>query len=73
MDLSYTETQDMLRDTLARFLADGLGDKLADDGDGALTAIELSEYVHARYRADVKSAAEAAIAGIKGGSITVQP
>ncbi len=22
MDLSYTETQDMLRDTLARFLAD---------------------------------------------------
>ena len=25
MDLSYTETQDMLRDTLARFLADNYG------------------------------------------------
>lgn len=40
---------------LARFLDEGIGDKLADDGDGALTALELSEYVQARYRADVKS------------------
>ncbi len=40
---------------LARFLDEGIGDKLADDGDGALTALELSEYVQARYREDVKS------------------
>lgn len=42
---------------LAQFLADGIGDHLADtDGDGALTAIEVSQYLHERYRADVKSA-----------------
>lgn len=40
---------------LARFLSEGIGEKLADDGDGALTALELSEYVQARYRTDVKS------------------
>lgn len=43
---------------LARFLADALGEeRLADDGsDGIVTALELSEYVQARYRTDVKSA-----------------
>jgi hypothetical protein len=42
---------------LALFVADAIGDHLADaDGDGQLTAIELSQYVHERYRADVKSA-----------------
>ena len=41
---------------LSLFLADAIGDRLADaDGDGELTAIELSQYVHERYRADVKS------------------
>lgn len=41
---------------LALFLADAIGDRLGDaDGDGQLTAIELSQYVHERYRADVKS------------------
>ncbi len=40
---------------LARFLDEGIGDKLADDGDGELNALELSEYVQARYREDVKS------------------
>ncbi len=41
---------------LALFLADAIGDRLGDaDGDGELTAIELSQYVHERYRADVKS------------------
>jgi hypothetical protein len=42
---------------LALFVSDAIGDHLADaDGDGQLTAIELSQYVHERYRADVKSA-----------------
>lgn len=41
---------------LAHFLADAIGERLADeDGDGQLTAIEVSQYVHERYRADVKS------------------
>ncbi len=41
---------------LALFVADGVGEHLADgDGDGQLTALELSQYVHERYRADVKS------------------
>jgi hypothetical protein len=41
---------------LAVFLADAIADGLADgDGDGAVNAIELSQYVHERYRADLKS------------------
>jgi len=41
---------------LALFLADGIGDGLADgDGDGEITTLELSQYVHERYRTDVKS------------------
>lgn len=42
---------------LAVFFADALGDGLADaDGDGGVSAIELSQYLQERYRADVKSA-----------------
>jgi len=42
---------------LAVFLADAVGDGLADaDADGGVSAIELSQYLHERYRADVKSA-----------------
>jgi hypothetical protein len=41
---------------LAVFLADAIGDHLADaDGDGQINAIELSQYVHERYRSDLKS------------------
>jgi hypothetical protein len=41
---------------LAQFLAEAVGERLADgDGDRAITAIELSQYLHERYRADVKS------------------
>lgn len=41
---------------LSVFLDEAIGDGLADeDGDGSITAIELSEYVHYRYRNDVKS------------------
>jgi hypothetical protein len=41
---------------LSLFVADGIGEHLADaDEDGQLTALELSQYVHERYRADVKS------------------
>jgi hypothetical protein len=37
---------------LAVFLADAVGDGLADaDGDGGVSAIELSQYLHERYRA----------------------
>ena len=41
---------------LAQFLAEAVGERLADaDGDRSITAIELSQYLHERYRADVKS------------------
>ena len=43
---------------LAQFVFDGVGGRLADaDGDGGISAIELSQYIHERYRSDVKSAA----------------
>ena len=39
---------------LSRFLIDGVGDRRADrDRDGAISAIELSDYIHERYRSDV--------------------
>lgn len=42
---------------LAIFLADAIADRLADsDSDGQISAIELSQYIHERYRADLKSA-----------------
>jgi hypothetical protein len=41
---------------LAVFLADAIGDRLADaDDDGQINAIELSQYIHERYRTDLKS------------------
>ena len=45
---------------LAQFLADAVGEKLADaDGDNHISALELSQYLHERYRADVKGASPA--------------
>lgn len=40
---------------LARFMAEAVGTHAADDGDGQLTALELSQYLYDRYRTDVKS------------------
>jgi hypothetical protein len=41
---------------LAKFMAEAVGDRRADkDRNGEITAIELSQYLHERYRADVKS------------------
>jgi len=40
---------------LAVFLADAIGGGHADDGDGELTALEISQYLYERYRSDVKS------------------
>jgi hypothetical protein len=41
---------------LSHFLDEAIGDGFADENhDGNVTAIELSEYVHLRYRNDVKS------------------
>jgi hypothetical protein len=41
---------------LAQFMADAVGEKYADaDEDGLISALELSQYLHERYRADVKS------------------
>jgi hypothetical protein len=39
---------------LAAFLASALTDEWADDGDGRLTALELSHYLHESYRTGVK-------------------
>jgi hypothetical protein len=47
---------------LSLFLNEAIAQGLADDdGDRAITAIELSQYLHERYRADVKSAAPAGV------------
>jgi hypothetical protein len=41
---------------LAEFIAEAVGGRLADDdGEAGITALELSQYLHERYRADVKS------------------
>jgi len=41
---------------LSLFLDEAIAQGLADeDGDRAITAIELSQYLHERYRSDVKS------------------
>lgn len=41
---------------LAQFIADAIGERLADaDGDNQITSLELSQYIHDRYRLDVKS------------------
>ena len=41
---------------LSQFFADAVGQGLADeDEDGAITAIELSQYIYERYRGEVKS------------------
>lgn len=43
---------------LSVFVADGIADKLADsNGDREISAIELSQYVYDRYRADIKTGA----------------
>ena len=45
---------------LAQFIFDAVGDRLADaDGDRSITALELSQYLHERYRMDVKSSSGA--------------
>ena len=42
---------------LAVFMAEAVGEGRADgDGDGGVSALELSQYLHERYRTDVKSA-----------------
>ncbi len=41
---------------LSRFMVEAIGERRADDdSDGALTALELSQYLYERYRSDVKS------------------
>jgi hypothetical protein len=41
---------------LAQFVAEAVGERRADaDTDGTITALELSQYLHERYRSDVKS------------------
>ncbi len=41
---------------LAHFISDGVGRRLADlNGDRTTSALELSQYLHNRYRADVES------------------
>ncbi len=47
---------------LSLFLNEAIAQGLADDdGDNSITAIELSQYLHERYRDDVKSARPAAV------------
>jgi hypothetical protein len=42
---------------LSHFLDEAIAQDLADeDKNGSITAIELSQYLHERYRADVKTA-----------------
>jgi hypothetical protein len=47
---------------LSHFLGEAIAQGAADaDGDQSITAIELSQYLHERYRADVKSAGSAIV------------
>jgi hypothetical protein len=47
---------------LSHFLDEAIAQGLADDdGDRSITAIELSQYLHERYRADVKSTQRAVV------------
>jgi hypothetical protein len=47
---------------LSHFLDEAIAQGSADaDGDQSITAIELSQYLHERYRADVKSAGSAIV------------
>jgi hypothetical protein len=47
---------------LSHFLDEAIAQGAADaDGDRAITAIELSQYLHERYRADVKSTQRAVV------------
>jgi hypothetical protein len=47
---------------LSHFLAEAIAEGFADDDQNdSITAIELSQYLHERYRADVKSARPAAV------------
>ena len=46
---------------LARFMVEALSDRRADDdGDAQVTALELSQFLYERYRADVRSPNKAA-------------
>lgn len=52
---------------LASFLAEAIGDHAADeDSDRRLTAIELSQYIHERYREDVKGPVPEYVSGSVG-------
>ncbi len=58
---------------LSYFLDEAIGDRLADaDENGNVTAIELSEYVHARYREDIKPASGGAVARAGGARSSYQ-
>jgi len=58
---------------LAAFLADAVGDGLADgDDDGGVSALELSQYLHERYRADVKSTGSSEIVRTGGPQLGYQ-
>ncbi len=58
---------------LAVFLADAIGDGLADsDDDGGVSALELSQYLHERYRADVKSTGSSEIVRTGGPQLGYQ-
>ena len=58
---------------LAAFLADAIGEGLADsDDDGGVSALELSQYLHERYRADVKSTGSSEIVRTGGPQLGYQ-
>jgi uncharacterized caspase-like protein len=58
---------------LAYFLDEAIGDRLADeDQNGNVTALELSEYVHARYREDIKPASGGSVARSGGAQSSYQ-
>jgi len=58
---------------LAAFLADAVGEGLADgDDDGGVSALELSQYLHERYRADVKSTGSSEIVRTGGPQLGYQ-
>ncbi len=58
---------------LSYFLDEAIGDRLADeDQNGNVTALELSEYVHARYREDIKPASGGSVSRAGGAQSSYQ-
>ena len=58
---------------LAKFIADAVGDRYADmDRNGEINALELSQYLHEQYRAEVKSGTKSDVVSLNSRQLGYQ-